>query len=278
VLARFAAHEIPALPYKGPVLAQRVYGSLAMRQVGDLDIVVRRRDVARARELLIARGYHSRRARIAIPGALRVEYQHRLVHPREHIVIELHWTITPRSVAAAPTLGELWERREIVPLLDIAFPSLGRDDLLLTLCLHGAKHRWRRLELIVSVAELLAQSSAMLDWDALTARAARLGNLRILRLGLALAGDVLDAPLPPAVRHTLDADAEVQSLAAGVCERLLPRAEGDDEDTRLDLHRFRIRAKERFTDRVRYLGVSLALSAVRVAGELAGRVEAWTES
>ena len=48
---------ITAVPMKGPVLAASAYGSLVLREFNDLDILVRERDVTRARDILIAEGY-----------------------------------------------------------------------------------------------------------------------------------------------------------------------------------------------------------------------------
>lgn len=276
VIALFSAHAIRALPHKGPVLAQRAYGSLVSRQMGDLDILVRPRDVARVRTLLLSVGYRSPRSRIAIPGTLALEYQHRLEHEQDGTVIELHWTITPRSLAAAPSLDELWERHETMSLLGTEIPTLGAADLLLVLCLHGAKHRWCRLELIASVAELLSRGGDAIDWNALIARAAVLGNLRMLCLGLALAHDLLDAPLPEPVRRATRDDPGALALAASVRETMLTWTIPDPERAPLGLHRFRLRAKERLGDRLRYLLAWPALSAVRMAGGLAGRIEPWS--
>src|SRR5262249_44014688 len=39
LLALLAAHDIPAIPFKGPVLAAQVYRNLALRQFYDLDIL-----------------------------------------------------------------------------------------------------------------------------------------------------------------------------------------------------------------------------------------------
>src|SRR5262245_10666576 len=39
LLTLFEAHGIPAIPFKGPVLAASVYGNLSLRQFGDLDIL-----------------------------------------------------------------------------------------------------------------------------------------------------------------------------------------------------------------------------------------------
>ena len=40
VIDIFRAHEIPCIPYKGPVVASLVYGDISLRQFADLDIIV----------------------------------------------------------------------------------------------------------------------------------------------------------------------------------------------------------------------------------------------
>src|SRR5262249_35093242 len=50
-------HKIPSIPYKGPVLATSVYGNLAFREFGDLDILVRERDYNLAQRVLIDQGF-----------------------------------------------------------------------------------------------------------------------------------------------------------------------------------------------------------------------------
>ncbi len=48
LLKQLAAHEIPAIPFKGPVLASSLHGDISLRQFGDLDILVRKQDVPAA--------------------------------------------------------------------------------------------------------------------------------------------------------------------------------------------------------------------------------------
>src|SRR2546426_10956064 len=57
LLELFEARGIPAVPFKGPVLAVQAYGDVALREFRDLDILVTHRDITRARELLLARGF-----------------------------------------------------------------------------------------------------------------------------------------------------------------------------------------------------------------------------
>ena len=52
VLDALDAIGVAAIPYKGPTLAFSVYGDIALRDFCDLDIVIRPRDVPRARQAL----------------------------------------------------------------------------------------------------------------------------------------------------------------------------------------------------------------------------------
>ena len=57
LLHLFEAHKIPAIPYKGPVLAASIYGNLALREFGDLDILVHERDYQHAQHCSSAKGF-----------------------------------------------------------------------------------------------------------------------------------------------------------------------------------------------------------------------------
>ena len=41
IMACLENHSVDAIPYKGPALAQAIYGDVAMRQFSDLDILIR---------------------------------------------------------------------------------------------------------------------------------------------------------------------------------------------------------------------------------------------
>src|SRR5262249_26759012 len=59
ILCTLTGHHIDSVPYKGPVLAQALYGDVGLREFTDLDILVRRDDVLKARALLEAEGFQS---------------------------------------------------------------------------------------------------------------------------------------------------------------------------------------------------------------------------
>src|SRR5688572_5371696 len=60
ILSLLGEHGVLAVPYKGPALASRLYGNVALRQIGDLDILVARKDVLTAEALLEEVGFRIR--------------------------------------------------------------------------------------------------------------------------------------------------------------------------------------------------------------------------
>ena len=57
ILDLFESNGVLALAYKGPLLATSVYGNLALRPAGDLDILIDKKNLQRAKELLESNGY-----------------------------------------------------------------------------------------------------------------------------------------------------------------------------------------------------------------------------
>src|SRR5260370_41435139 len=89
----------------------------------------------------------------------------------------------------------MWPRRRVVTLMGQPLVAPGAEDLLLILCMHGAKHLWKNLGWICDVAQLLGVQPH-LDWEQVRREARRLRSERLLRLGVYLAERVLQAPLP----------------------------------------------------------------------------------
>jgi hypothetical protein len=224
ILATLDAIGITALPYKGPALAFSLYGDVALREFGDLDILIRARDVLRAKAALQARGYVADYplAADAETAFLRAPSQYHLVltGPGDTLV-ELHWKTDPEFPVERDD-DAWWAALEHAPLESGTVQSFAARELLWVLCLHGSKHWWASLGWLVDVAELIRQQPAQ-DWDWLLSRARRVGCERRLALGLHLAQGLLGAPLPEAVRDTVAAHPGVAKLARRVRETLLSR-------------------------------------------------------
>ncbi len=214
ILRAFEARGIAALPYKGPALAMRLYGNIALRQFGDLDILVRPQDARPAIKLLLDQGYQP-----LIPSGITTAILNRfrkvceLGHPDSQVCVELHWALTSWTFYFPLDLASIWTRLDTVSVADEPVRAMGIEDTLLMLCVHGAKHQWGRLGWLCDVAALIRKYPE-LDWTALFAQADQLGGARMLLLGLQLVQSVIQVPLPDAVEHRLQGDPEVGVLAA----------------------------------------------------------------
>jgi N-acetylglucosaminyldiphosphoundecaprenol N-acetyl-beta-D-mannosaminyltransferase len=90
VTALLAERGIPALPLKGPLLAEEAHGDLGLRDSDDVDLLVPRSRLAAAAELLIAEGYGEPADPLRANGLPDLHLA--LAHPRRPSV-ELHWRV-----------------------------------------------------------------------------------------------------------------------------------------------------------------------------------------
>ena len=260
------SHGITAVPFKGSVLAMQAYGNLALRQCGDLDLLVRRRDVRKAKELLIARGHElifpnssPREAaflasmdQAAEANYLRWHCEYHLIRPADHLNIDLHWRINPPEMSLPFDEDALFGRLEPMNLAGRRIMRMSAADTLLVLCFNGGKDCWKRLDRICDVAELL-RSHPSLDLSAALDAARRIGAQRMLLLGLALAHDLLGAPLP----EWIPRDATIRALVPIVRRGLVESLDMPEMQWQLESALFHLRLRERVSDRIRYCAARL---------------------
>ncbi|MBA2673566.1 nucleotidyltransferase family protein [Ramlibacter sp.] len=220
VLDLLEHYGIACLPYKGPTLAQAVYGDVAMRQFSDLDILVRCKDVPRARQLLAKAGYApahvlTRHAEAALLRS-RLHYHTMLLHAGTGVAVELHWRTDPVR-AVESSCPDVWTRGTRTDFRGTRIRAFSRDELLLVLALHGSKHHWSGLGWLVDISELVRQGGH--DWSWIWKVAQRLRARRRLALGLHLAQALLGCPLPDAARQPIAA-LGVDAMAEAICADL----------------------------------------------------------
>lgn len=250
IAGAFREQGLPLLTYKGPLLAHRYYGSVALRRFGDVDVLVPRGDLERAKDLLVAQGYVPLRGLSDEQEATWHDAQlgYELYHEGKNVVVEVHWALLNRTMTVGLAPEEVWARAEVYSLGDTSVQGLAPDDLLLYLCAHGTKHHWSRLLWACDVAQVLRGHSGW-EWDALLRRARGAGSLRTLLLGLALASRWLDAALPEIVWRQIDSDATVGRLVAAVEARWFGTVEGLHRPAGWAAFWFAYRTRTRLRDR-----------------------------
>ena len=221
VIEVLEAAGVACVPFKGPTLAHLVYGDVAMRYATDLDLLVATADVARAAEALVGAGWRlASQGQTAQHDVLEAaECELLLEHAGTGLFLELHWRTGPRFAHASFPAEPLIAAARPCELLGREIACLSDDDHFLVLCVHGATHRWDRLELVCTIAEFIV-AGLVADWPALLRRAAALECHRRVLVAAALARGLAGAALPPPVAAALAADRGAEDLALAAAAEL----------------------------------------------------------
>jgi Uncharacterised nucleotidyltransferase len=223
----FRKQGIPIAAFKGPVLAEVVYGDLSLREFADLDIFVREEDACNAEQILIGCGYKSYIPGRAYRSAFLSYYGQQPFCAQTGVVVDLHWRLASKNVALPIQSGAVWETLQDVTIAGRTVPTLAPEDLVLFLAAHGTTHGWGGLVWLCDFAELVRQYHEI-DWAAAFARAQRAHSSRPLLLAVFLAATLLDAPAPVELVDKGRSNPAVRALAEKAQLGMLrPTSEGD---------------------------------------------------
>jgi hypothetical protein len=210
ILEDFSRAHLETILVKGPLLSLLAYGDSALRGYGDLDLLVRHRDILNAAQCLLRLGLNPDVPEYAIreqkiPG----EYVFKRLGT-QHIV-ELHTERTFRHYPKPMRVEELFARKRMVVLDGREVPALCLEDELVLDCVHGAKDFWERLMWVSDVAALVARHPEI-DWHKAQQAAADVGGERMLRVGVLLGSLLFGTEPPLAIAEDIRRDRSCENL------------------------------------------------------------------
>jgi Uncharacterised nucleotidyltransferase len=250
VMAALQTAGIEAIPYKGLVFSEFAYGDLAMRQAGDIDMLVRSRDLPLAQATVEKLGYTPCLHLCAeeLKRYLSVGYEMSFDYGTQRNLLELKWGILPAFYAVDFDMDAMFAAAGSGSFSGTQIRALAQEDLFLVLCVHAAKHCWSRLIWLCDIARL---GQGPLDWARVSAKSESLGITRLVRITLGLAHQLLRAeiPLPPNVEPT--DSSVVETLVAEMANQILSGRSPDPES--LAYFRQMIGLRERLGDRMRFI-------------------------
>ena len=221
ILNRFSEAGIQSLVLKGAALSLQAYGDATARQYGDVDLLVRQKDIYRATEIMTLAGFNAD-VPLAAVAAGKIPGEYLFSRPNSKVIVELHTEKTLRYFPNTLAMERLFDQNATLDLNGHAVPTLSSEDAVVAMCTHGAKHCWERLMWIADVSAMLSRQTGM-DWEGVARIAESLGAQRIVYTGLLLARDLLHAPVPAAVEEQARADGWACKLASRI-EAWLPAA------------------------------------------------------
>jgi Uncharacterised nucleotidyltransferase len=242
--------HISALPYKGPVLAQTLYGDIAFRQYTDLDILIRTQDLTRATAALAEVGL-TPHLHLRVPeqkAYLASGYECTFDGFGNANLVELQWRILPRFYAVDFNMDGLFQRAVTMDFSGTTVQTLAPEDLFLVLCVHAAKHLWARLSWIMDIARLCGSEN--MNWDRVKVDAKQLGITRMVGVSLRLGQELFRQPVPAILQDAVR-DGEVDRVIKAVIARLVAAEQVDTES--VAYFRQAMRLRERAGDKWRFV-------------------------
>jgi hypothetical protein len=209
---------VPVIALKGAFLIGAIYREVGLREMGDLDIMVRPEQLPQAVDMMRKRGYKPIQP-FRIDDDLSTSH-HLTPFVKEGIArIEIHWNITGPLDFHPVDPEELWQRA--VSWSGGNLPALGLcpEDLLLHISFHASFHhnfRFVGLRPCCDIAAVVLERGSGLDWELLIGRARAWGWTRGVYLSLRLARDLVGAHVPESALqalHPAGADTNVLQAA-----------------------------------------------------------------
>ena len=176
LLERFGRERLRVMPFKGPAMAQYLYGDPALRPSDDLDIWVHPDDFMQACAVLEQGGFVPQ---LDLTNAeardhVRAGWDRAYRNPAGDLVVELCTGVCPAYFSQGIRADEVLRDPVPVVLNGMAIQMPSPEVSLLWLSIHGSKHAWSRLIWLADMHLLLSRNPKM-DWNRVRALADECG-------------------------------------------------------------------------------------------------------
>jgi hypothetical protein len=204
VLQSLHGAGIATLVLKGAALLCRYYPDQGVRPMGDFDVLVPKRQVVQAIEVLDQLGWqpagHPREA--LTPAYFAIRHAQGFANPAGR-QLDLHWHVLVTSLSAE-TDSHFWDAAIPLEVHSVATQALNPTDQLLHVCVHGIA--WAPVPPVRWVADaltVLRAAQTEIDWNRLVSMAQRAHCSLQLSAALSYLVQKFDAAVPQDILQTL---------------------------------------------------------------------------
>jgi hypothetical protein len=201
VLGVLAALGIPAIPWKGPLLAEVLYGDVSSRVSVDIDVIVPAADVDRAVAALSGERYAPAYATEFISATRRRSADNHVVlapvAPPPAPLLEVHWSVLSGRWNQQSS-QDLWREASPAQRSGVDCWRMNNDWELLSLALHASRHHWQPLRLLGDIHHYCVRRE--INWEAVERAARRHGWTGHLGVTARECRRLFGTPIPGHVR------------------------------------------------------------------------------
>jgi len=223
LLSAFDDANMSLVLLKGAFLARWIYRDIALRPMGDIDLLCREGEAGLVKTKLAELGF---RQKTVYPSpfherlyAIDRGWHLKPFYNSKRAMIEVHFSIFPNVPHGFAQMEQVWDRVGRHASNGLSVSSLSPTDLVLYLCLHLMHHlrlgRWQ-LYWFCDIHEVVAHYRDEIEWERLFSTAASLGVTDQVQSVLHLISRHWNSSLPE-----IHGDFEKLSMATLLRNRLL---------------------------------------------------------
>jgi hypothetical protein len=195
---------ISLVALKGLHLASAVYPSAALREMNDIDVLVRPEHVETVSTVARELGYRPL-IEIPVPIALKAMY-HAPLFLKGRVGLEVHWRLGRPDTVPLVEPEELWAMTSPTPMAANAL-TLPLEALLVHVCVHAGTHQLEQgMRPLCDVQAIITRSDGALSWPRVAELARRWNCERSVMLVLSLTHAALGVQIPDEVMDALSVE------------------------------------------------------------------------
>lgn len=202
-----AQAKIKAIPIKGINLTHFIYCDLGLRPMVDIDILIQKKDLLAAEEVLSQLGYSKNIKNYSQDYYEKYNFQIPFTKIDSHekpICCEVHWDLTPPRPNRI-ILSEIWKNTGTQTMNERKFLLLSPENILFSLALHLRRYnRPFSLKYIYDIYKVLNKFKDNFNWDYLIKESKKNRIKSTLFFALFSAYKFFGAPVPSRILKELN--------------------------------------------------------------------------
>jgi len=194
IVSLLNAEGVNAMPLKGPIASDVIFGDPGLYPSSDIDILVRPSELEMTKEILLKIGYREIDEVLERDTLSARDSRYTLTFGNGTYVIEIHWNLVFRYFNIPPAFW--WEDTGVLEYEVTKIPALSKERYLLYTLFRLYCHRFVPLKFLVLSAELINKYGKEIRWDQLLAFAEQYRMSRVVYFILKLLDELLGANIP----------------------------------------------------------------------------------
>jgi hypothetical protein len=203
ILKSLEEKKIEVILLKGIALGVTIYPSVGFRPMGDVDILIKDKDIFKINETMNSLGYFPADISPHDIELGKTEYLTTLCYPGRKLSLHIHRhlinsTIPNFSYIYKINMKRIWQKARPIEISGIKTLILSPEYLIIYLCEHSLRvtHSLSRLIFLADISRAINYYQDKMDWDFLVKESYNFGLERMVYYGLYSVNRILRTEVP----------------------------------------------------------------------------------